>query len=126
MPDGLAFDPVWMILERPRPNLNPRRFFALGRLRLEDRRLEFGPSAAKLRLGPSPKASLSTDQVVRVRLERHGWGLVPRFVAIDHRADDGTTGVAHFNNAEWNGWRPLLTGVNRRTAEAIKKHLGLE
>jgi hypothetical protein len=124
--DGLTFDPVWMILERPRPNLNPGRFLAPGKLRFEGKRAEFGSSEARLRLGPSPKASFSTDQIVEVSLERYGWGLVPRFVAIEYRTADGKTDVAYFNDAEWNGWRPLLTGVNRRMVETIKRHLGLE
>jgi hypothetical protein len=122
----LIFDPVWLILERPRPNFNPGRFLAPGKLQVEGRRAEFSPSEAKLRLGSSPRVRFTCDQIIGVRRERYGWGLVPRFVAIEYRAAEGGTDVAYFNDAEWNGWRPLLTRVNQRMAEAIQGQLGPE
>jgi hypothetical protein len=124
--ESLTFEPVWLILERPRPNLNPGRFFAPGKLQIEGRRAVFSPSAARLRLGPSQKAHFTCDHIIGVRRERYGWGLVPRFVAIEHRTAEGGTDVAYFNDAEWNGWRPLLTRVNQRIADTIQKQLGTE
>ena len=34
--------------------------------------------------------------------------------------------VAYFNDAEWKGWRPLLTKSNARMASAIRIHLGIK
>jgi hypothetical protein len=87
----LVFDPVWLILERPRPNLDPPRFFAPGRLTIGTRRSEFRPSTAT---PTSPSIStnvqLRLDQVVGVSVERYGWGLAPpvRRAALRHRRRD--------------------------------------
>jgi hypothetical protein len=47
--------------------------------------------------------------------------LQPREVLGSWKAD-----VAYFNDAEWAGWRPLLTRVNMRIANAIDGQLGTE
>lgn len=122
----LIFDPVWLILERPRPNFNPGRFLAPGKLQVQGRRAVFSPSEAKLRLGPSPKVHFTCDHIVAARRKRYGWGLVPRFIAIEYRTPEGETDVAYFNDAEWAGWRPLLTRVNKRIADEIQGQLGTE
>jgi hypothetical protein len=122
---ALTFDPVWLILERPRPNFDPGRFFAPGKLEVKDGRVSFGPSGTRLTMGPSPKVHFTCDHVVSVRCEKYGWGLVPRFVAIEYEKPEGGTDVAYFNDAEQKGWRPLLTGSNRRMAEAIRQELGI-
>ena len=60
---------------------------ALGMLSVEEGRAEFRPSDARFPWpwgGRERDARLSIDQVVRVSLKRYGWGLVPRFVAIDY------------------------------------------
>lgn len=122
----IAFDPVWLILELPRPNLNPARFFAPGKLVIDGHRAEFSPSDARLVSAPTPQVDLTCEHIVDVHLERYGWGLVPRLVAITYEKPDGGTAVAHFNDAEWNGWRPLLTKSNAGMASAIRTHLGIE
>jgi hypothetical protein len=122
-----VFDPVWLVLERPRPNLNPPKFFATGRLTIDDNQVEFGPSAARLNwpFGPPQQAHLSLSRIVDVSRQRYGWGLFPRFVAITYESSDGTK-TAYFNDAAWKGWRPLLTGSNRRMATQIRERLGLK
>jgi hypothetical protein len=124
--DVLTFDPVWLILERPRPNLNAARFLAPGKLVIDGHRAEFSPSDARLVSATSPQVRLTCDHIVDVRLERHGWGLVPRYVAVTYEKPEGGEDVAYFNDAEWNGWRPLLTRSNARMAIAIRSHLGIQ
>ena len=124
--DALVFDPVWLIRERPRPNVKADRFFAPGKLVIEGQRVEFSPSEARLITAPSPEVNLTCDHVVGVHLERHGWGLVPRYVAITYEKPEGGTATAYFNDAEWNGWRPLLTRSNKRMAAAIRDQLGID
>jgi hypothetical protein len=124
--EELIFDPVWLVLERPRPNFNAARFFAPGKLVIRGQRAIFGPSDARLVSAPSPQVHLSCDHVVGVRRERYGRGLVPRFVGIEYQKPEGDTQMAYFNDAEWNGWRPLLTRSNRRMAEAIARYLRIE
>src|SRR4051794_36203593 len=122
----LVFDPVWLILERPRPNLNPPRFFAPGKLTIGDDRVDFSPSAATLVWPAAQPADvhLTLDHVVDVSRHRYSWGLVPRFIAVKYETVDGIA-VAYFNDGSWHGWRPLLTGSNRRMAGAIRDRLGI-
>jgi hypothetical protein len=121
----LVFDPVWLILKRPRPNLSPPQFLAPGRLTVTDQGAEFGPSAARLSW-PSAlsDARLTMDHIVGASRRRYGWGLLPRLVAISYESPEGAA-VAYFNDGAWRGWRSLLTGSNRRMASAIRRHLGL-
>jgi len=124
--EGLAFDPVWLILRRPRPNMDPSSFFAPGKLVIEGQGAIFGPSSAAL-IFPTARPSnvhLTLGRIVGVDRKRYGWGLVPRFVAIRHEADDGIT-VTYFNDGGWHGWRPLLIGSNRRMVHAIRERLDL-
>lgn len=122
----LVFDPVWLVLQRPRPNLDPPQFFAPGKLTIYDSRVEFGPSSARLAwpFGPAQKVHLSLSRVVDVSRQRYGWGLVPRFVAVTYESSEGTS-RAYFNDAAWKGWRPLLTRSNQRMVAQIRKRLGL-
>lgn len=122
----LTFDPVWLILERPRPNLNAGRFFAPGKLVIQRHGAEFSPSDARLVSAPSPQVHLTCDHISDVHLERYGRGLVPRFVALTYENPEGDYSVAYFNDAQWKGWRPLLTKSNARIASAIRSHLGIE
>jgi hypothetical protein len=122
----LTFDPVWLILKKVRPNFHTPSYFAPGKLTIGDRRARFGPSAAAL-VWPTWRPndiSRAFDEVIAVRRKRHGWGLVPRFVEITYQAEDGPA-VAYFNDGGWYGWRPLLTGSNRRMVNAIREHLGV-
>jgi hypothetical protein len=64
-------------------------------------------------------------RIVGVSRKRYGWGLVPRFVAITYETATGEA-VAYFNDGEWKGWRPLLTGSNRRIVDAIREATGVE
>jgi hypothetical protein len=70
------------------------------------------------------EVSRTFGHVVNVGRNRYGWGSVPRFVAITYEGYDGRA-TAYFYDAGWLGWRPLLTGSNRRMAHAIKLYLGL-
>ncbi len=124
--NGLTFDPVWLILQRPRPNLDPSRFIAPGKLVVEGQSGVFGPSSATL-LFPGVRPSsvrLTLGRIVGVSRKRYGWGLAPRFVAISHEADDGIT-VTYFSDGCWHGWRPLLTGSNGRMVRTIREYVGL-
>lgn len=122
-----VFDPVWLVVEPPRPNLNPPKFFAPGRLTIDDNQVEFGPSAARLNwpFSRSRQRHLSLSRIVDVSRKRYGWGLVPRLVAITYDSPDGPK-TAYFNDAAWKGWRPLLTGSNRRMVAQIRECLGLK
>jgi hypothetical protein len=124
--DVLTFEPVWLILERPRPNFSAGRFFAPGKLVINDHRAEFSPSDARLVSAPSPQVHLTCDNITDVHLERYGRGLVPRFVALTYENPEGGNAVAYFNDAQWKGWRPLLTKSNARMASAIRSRLGIE
>src|ERR1700733_1135624 len=119
--EGLTFDPVWLILQRPRPNMDPSSFFAPGTLVIEGQSATFGPSSATL-IFPTARPSnvqLALDRIVGVGRKRYGWGLVPPFVAISHEADDGIT-VSYFNDGGWHGWRPLLTGSDGRMGRGMR------
>jgi hypothetical protein len=121
---ALAFDPVWLILKRVRPNLDPPSFMAPGVLSVDGHRATFGPSESRL-YWPSaraPETSLTMDRIVGVRRKCYGWGVVPRFVEITYETRDGTE-VAYFNDGAWKGWRPLVTGSNRRMVNAIRHQL---
>jgi hypothetical protein len=122
-----VFDPVWLVLEPSRPNLDPPKSFALGRLTIDNSQVEFGPSAARLNwpFGRPQQPHLPLSQIVHVSRQRYGWGLVPRFVAITYKSPDGAK-TAYFKDAAWKGWRPLLTGSNRRMAAQIRECLGLK
>ena len=124
--EALAFDPVWLVLKRPRPNADPSSFFAPGKLTFDGRNAAFSPSSAKLSFpfSQTRAMNLTLGTIVAVDRERYGWGLVPRLVAIRHESDAGTI-VTYFNDSGWRGWRPLLTGSNRRMVRAIQQHLGL-
>jgi hypothetical protein len=125
-PEELTFDPVWLILKRARPNLDPPSFFAPGQLYIKGGRGTFGPSGAKL-VWPTAQPSdvrLAMERITGVRRKRYGWGLVPRFVEIRYESSDGDA-VAYFNDAAWNGWRSLLTGSNRRMVTEIRKFVGI-
>ena len=124
--DELTFDPVWLILERPRPNLNAARFLAPGKLVIDRHMAEFSPSEARLVSAVSPQVHLTCDHIVDVHLQRYGWGLAPSYVAITYEEPEGGEAMAYFNDAEWKGWRPLLTRSNARMASAIRNHLGIE
>jgi hypothetical protein len=122
---AITFDPVWLILKRPRPNLDPQSFLAPGVLSIERQRATFGPSEARL-LWPTSRASdtkLTMDRIVGVRRKRYGWGVVPRLVAIQYETDEGIRS-AYFNDGEWHGWRPLLTGSNMRMLRDIRRKQG--
>jgi len=122
--EPLVFDPVWLIRERPRPNLNPPRFLAPGRLVIARHRGEFGPSSATLVWRPARNdIHLRMDDIVGVSRQRYGWGLFPRFVAIRYRTSHGEA-VAYFNDGGWKGWRPLLTRSNQRMMDAIQERVG--
>jgi hypothetical protein len=121
----LTFDPVWLIRERPRLNLDPARFLAPGKLVLDGHRAEFSPSDARLVSAPSPRVHLTCDHIVDVHLKRFGWGLAPRYVVITYDKSEGGNAVAYFNDAGWKGWRPLLTRSNARMASAIRRNLGI-
>src|SRR5665213_3573820 len=89
---ALTFDPVWLILQRARPNLDPPSFLAPGKLVIEGERATFGPSEATL-VWPSARPSnvrLTMNRIVSVRRKRYGWGVVPRFVEISYLTDEGT------------------------------------
>jgi hypothetical protein len=125
--ETLVVDPAWLILEKPRPNLNPPRFIALGKLTVERGRAEFGPSDGTFPWpwgGRNADVHLSMDKVVGVSLERYGWGMVPRFVAISYETAGGLA-VAYFNDGGRNGWRPLVSGSNRRLVAAARRAAGL-
>jgi hypothetical protein len=122
----LTFDPVWLIRERPRPNFDPARFFAPGKLVVNGNRAEFSPSDARLVYAAPPQVHLTCDHITDVHLERYGSGLAPRYVAITYEKPEGGDAVAYFNDAEWKGWRPLLTKSNARMASAIRRNLGIE
>jgi hypothetical protein len=124
--ETLTFDPVWLILKRARPNLDPPSFVAPGELSLVGHRGTFGPSSSSL-VWPTARPSkvgLTMDRILAVRRKRWGWGLFPRFVEITYASVDGTA-VAYFNDGAWKGWRPLLTGSNRRMVNAIRQHLDI-
>ena len=124
--ETLTFDPVWLILKRARPNLDPPSFIAPGALSLVGHRGSFGPSAASL-VWPTARPSkveLTMDRILAVQRKRWGWGLFSRFVQITYESPDGNA-VAYFNDGAWKGWRPLLTGSNRRMVNAIRQHLDL-
>jgi hypothetical protein len=124
--DVLTFDPVWLILERPRPNFNAARFLAPGKLVINGQRAEFSPSDARLVSAPSSQVHLTCDHIIGVHLERYGRGLAPRYVALTYESPEGGKAVAYFNDAQWKGWRPLLTKSNARMASAIRSHLGID
>jgi hypothetical protein len=122
----LSFDPVWLILRRPRPNLDPPRFLAPGELSIRGHSAEFGPSEATL-VWPTARRSdvrLDMDRIVGVRRKRYGWGAAPRFVEISYETADGIV-VAYFNDGAWHGWRPMLTGSNRRIVNQIRQCVGI-
>jgi hypothetical protein len=126
VPKVISFDPVWLILRRVRPNLDPPSFFAPGRLVVEGDHATFGPSGATL-AWPSARPGnvrLAMDRIVDVRRKHYGWGIVPRFVEVSYEKNGGTA-VAYFNDGAWKGWRPLVTGSNRRMVNAIRTHLGI-
>lgn len=123
---ALTFDPVWLILRRVRPTFRPGKFLAPGKLVITDGRVEFSPSGAKLRLDVSPQINLICDHVTNIRLERYGWGLVPRYVAVTYESPEDGKAVARFNDASWLGWRPLLTYSNARIVKAMRKKLDIE
>jgi hypothetical protein len=122
---ALRFDPVWLILKRPRPNFDPPSFMAPGALSVDGQRATFGPSGARLYSASAerPNTHLTMDRVVGVRRKRYGWGVVPRLVEITYESTD-VAAIAYFNDGTWKGWRPLLTGSNRRIVKAIRQHLG--
>jgi hypothetical protein len=93
---------------------------------IDGNRAQFSPSDARLLTASSPPVHLTCDHITDVHLERHGWGLAPRYVAITYEKPEGAPDVAYFNDAEWKGWRPLLTRSNARMAHAIRSHLGIE
>jgi hypothetical protein len=96
-------------------------------LEVDEHRAKFSPSNARLVSAASPHVHLTCDHIVDVHLERYGWGLVPRFVAVTYeKLDESGKAVAYFNDAELNGWRPLLTKSNARIASAIGSHLGID
>jgi len=120
----LTFDPAWLILKRPRPNFDPPSFISPGVLSVDGDRATFGPSKARLSWpsAAAPDTSLTMDRIVSVRRKRYGWGVAPRFVEITYETREGTA-VAYFNDGAWKGWRPLLTGSNRRMVNAIRQDL---
>ena len=128
--DGTAeitFDPVWLVLRRPKPNLKPPSYFAAGALSVGESQIRFGPSSSSL-LWPGRQPNdinRTLERVTKVATRRYGWGLVPRFVAVTYETDEGP-GVTYFNDGGWSGWRPLLTGSNRRMAKAIRDRLQLQ
>jgi hypothetical protein len=125
-PDGraLRFDSVWLLLKRPRPNIDPSSFMAPGALSIDGQRATFEPSEARLSWpsDQAPNKHLTMDRVVGVRRKRYGWGVVPRLVEVTYESPHGNA-VAYFNDGAWKGWRPLLSGSNRRMVEAIREHL---
>jgi hypothetical protein len=125
--DGsLTLDPVWLILRRPRPNFDPPDFFAPGQLTVQGEGGSFGPSDATLSWPGSSKSDkhLNMDRIIGVRRKRYGWGVVPRLIEITYEVPQGSD-VAYFNDGAWKGWRPLVTGSNRRIVSAIRQYLGL-
>jgi hypothetical protein len=120
----LQFDPVWLVLKRARPNFDPPSFFAPGELSIKGLCGMFGPSDATLSWPTAPRTNrrLTMDRIISVRRRRYGWGLVPRFVEVTYETSAGRN-VAYFNDGAWKGWRPLLTGSNRRMVDAIRRHL---
>lgn len=125
--DGpLTFDPVWLVLRRPRPNFNPPAYFAPGQLTVDGEGGSFGPSGAALSWSVSSKSDkyLKMDRIVGVCRKRYGWGVVPRLIEITYEVPQGSD-VAYFNDGAWKGWRPLISGSNRRMVSAIRQYLGL-
>jgi hypothetical protein len=127
MPGELVLSPVWRVMRRSRPNLNPPRFFRVGTLTVTSAELKFHSQDSRGLLWPIPRderSDIRITNVSAVQLRRYGWGLVPRFIAIEFESDDARQ-VAYFNDGRWLGWRPLLTGSNRRMDRAIRRQLGL-
>jgi len=122
----LKFDPVWLVLKRPRPNFDPPSFLAPGELLIEGHGAKFGPSDATLSwpFDRTPDKHLTMDRIVGVRRKRYGWGVVPRLVEITYETT-GRAEVAYFNDGGWKGWRPMVTGSNRRMVNAIRQYQGV-
>lgn len=122
-----TFDPVWHVRRRPRPSFEPARYFALGVLVVQGPTVEFHskePTGSLTLLGGTATVDIRMNEVQSVGVERYGWGLFPRFVVIRSESEAGPC-VAYFNDAGWNGWRPLLTRSNKRMAASLRYQLSL-
>ncbi len=128
MSEDLVFVPIWRIVQKPRPNLNPSEFVNVGELTVTPREVSFRfdkPSAnSSMPIPDDPATGIVMSRITNVGLRRYGWGPFPRFIEIEFEADDGQR-TAFFSDGGWMGWRPILTRSNGGIAHSIQVHLGL-
>jgi hypothetical protein len=126
--EDLVFVPIWRILRKPRPNLNPSKFLSVGELTVTPEEVSFrsGKSSADsfMPIPNNPATGIVMSRISNVGLRRYGWGPFPRFIEIEFEADDGQR-AAFFTDGGWMGWRPILTRSNGGIAHSIQVHLGL-
>jgi hypothetical protein len=126
--EDLVFAPIWRILGKPRPDINPSKFFDVGELTVTPQEVSFRSDKASANSFTSipndPATAIVMSRISNVGLRRYGWGPFPRFIEIECEADDRQS-TAFVSDAGWMGWRPILTRSNGGIAHSIQVHLGL-
>jgi hypothetical protein len=126
--EDLVFAPIWQIVRRPRPNLNPSKFLNVGELTVTPREVSFrsdkSSASSSMPIPNDPPTGIVISRIANVGLRRYGWGPFPRFIEIEFEVD-GAQRAAFFTDGGWMGWRPILTRSNGGIAHSIRVHLGL-
>jgi hypothetical protein len=104
-----VFEKVWLQSAPPRAALRAYRDRSTGTLTVSHDSAEFVSDATSLRI----------DQVVNVSIGRRGTDFFNSWVEVRYLNGDEARTV-FINDGGWLGWRPLLTGSNRRILHVLQ------
>lgn len=97
------YEPIWCQSELPRAAMDARRNTLTGTLRIGNGTVKFSTEDHATEFQP----------VVSVQKGRRGSDFMNRWIEVQY-GDPEHPSTVYLNDGGWRGWRPILTGSNRR------------